>query len=86
MDLGYQGAQKLYRNVELPIKKKKGQSLTKKEKAYNHKLSKKRIKVEHVNRRCKIFRVVKEVYRGKHKNYGKTWNVISGLINLRYAS
>jgi len=34
--------------------------------------------IEHVNRRCKIFRIVKETYRGKHKNVHKTWTVIAG--------
>ena len=37
-----------------------------------------------INRRCKIFRVVKEVYRGKHQHYSKTGNLIAGLVNLRY--
>ena len=36
-------------------------------------LSKKRILIENINRLCKIFRCVKEVFRGKHKNYGLTW-------------
>ncbi|HEO65306.1 MAG TPA: IS5/IS1182 family transposase, partial [Spirochaetes bacterium] len=40
--------------------------------------------IEHINRRCKIFRIVKETYRGKHKNYRKTWNVVAALVNLRY--
>ena len=45
-----------------------------------------RINAEHVNRRCKIFRIVKDKYRDKHKNYSKVWNVIAALVNLRYAS
>ena len=47
-------------------------------------LSKQRILVENVIRRCKIFRITKEIYRGKHKNYGRTWNLIAGLVNFRY--
>ena len=85
-DSGYQGIQKLFANAFTPIKKKKGQSLTDEEKQYNHELSQKRIVIEHVNRRCKIFRIVKETYRGKHKNYGKVWNIIAGLVNLRYTA
>jgi hypothetical protein len=84
-DSGYQGMQKIYSNTKLPIKKKKKRPLTEEEKEWNYQLAKRRIKIEHVNRRCKIFRIVKETYRGKHKNYGKTWSVISGLVNLRYA-
>ena len=68
-DSGYQGIQKLFANAFTPVKKKKGKSLTKEEKEYNRNLAKQRILIEHVNRRCKIFRVVKETYRGKHKNW-----------------
>ncbi|MBF0240985.1 MAG: transposase [Desulfamplus sp.] len=85
-DSGYQGIDKLYSNALIPIKKKKGKSLTKEERKYNRDLGKQRILIEHVNRRCKIFRIVKETYRGKHKNYGKTWTIVAGLVNLRYAA
>ncbi len=85
-DAGYQGMSKLHLNSQTPIKKKKGQLLTPEEKLYNRQLSRKRIVIEHINRRCKIFRIVKETYRGKHKNYGKIWNIIAGLVNLRYAA
>jgi len=68
----------------LPIKKKKGESLTVEDKRHNKALSKQRIFIENINRRCKIFRIVKEVYRGKHKNYSLTWLLVSALVNLRY--
>ena len=85
-DLGYQGRDKLYENSETPVKKSKKKPLTKEDRKYNREVSEIRIYIEHVNRRCKIFRITKEVYRGKHKNYGKTWNVIAALVNLRYAA
>ncbi|MDD2661053.1 MAG: hypothetical protein PHY54_15465 [Methylococcales bacterium] len=43
-----------------------------------------RVFIEHINRRCKIFRIVKDVYRGKHKHYSLTWNLVAALVNLRY--
>ena len=85
-DSGYQGMHKHHHNSTLPVKKKKGQSLSAEDKAHNKALSKQRVFIEHVNRRCKIFRIVKETYRGKHKHYGKTWALIAMLVNLRYAS
>jgi len=85
MDSGYQGVGEIYSNTEIPKKKTKNNPLTKEDKAHNHQLAKKRIGVEHVNRRCKIFRIVKETYRGKHKNYSKTWNIIAALVNIRFA-
>ncbi len=84
-DSGYQGLDKLYVNSFTPIKKPKNRELTKEEKWYNRLLAQLRIKIEHVNRRCKIFRIVKETYRGKHKNFHKTWTVVAALVNLRYA-
>ena len=83
-DSGYQGMHKHHQNSTLPVKKKKGQTLSVEDKAHNKTLSKQRIFIEHVNRRCKIFRIVKDVYRGKHKNYSLTWNLVAALVNLRY--
>jgi len=83
-DSGYQGLHKHHQNSTLPIKKKKGQSLSAEDKADNKVLSKQRVFIEHVNRRCKIFRIVKDVYRGKHKHYSLTWNLMAALVNLRY--
>jgi IS5 family transposase len=85
-DSGYQGIEKIHHNSAIPHKKTKKNQLTKKQKQENKELSKQRIPVEHINRRCKIFRITKEVYRGKHKNYGKVWNIVSGLVNMRYAA
>ena len=77
----------------IPFKASKNRILPKEEKRYNRQLSQKRIIVENIIRECKIFRIVKEVYRGKHKNYGLMWNLVAGLVNfkastnhLRYAS
>lgn len=84
-DSGYQGLLKLYPNSLTPIKKPRNRELTQEEKLYNRALAKVRIAIEHVNRRCKIFRIVKATYRGKHKNYQKTWTIVAELVNLRYA-
>lgn len=71
-DSGYQGIKDIHFKSKIPIKKSKGKKLTKWEKKFNHLLSKRRILVENVIRKCKIFRITKDTYRGKHKNYGKT--------------
>ena len=85
-DSVYQGIKKIHPKSKIPIKTTKKKPLTKEEKRANKQLSKRRIRIEHINRRCKIFRISKETYRGKHKNYDKTWKVIVGLVNLRYAA
>ena len=79
-DSGYQGINKIYSNTRTPIKKSKNKPLTKENKKYNHQLAKKRIYIEHVNRRCKIFRIVKETYRGKHKNYSKNRILVHEIV------
>jgi len=84
-DAGYQGLDKLIANAFTPIKKPRNRKLTPEERAYNRALAKLRIRIEHVNRRCKIFRVTKDVYRGKHRHIQKTWTVVSALVNYRYA-
>lgn len=85
-DSGYQGIHKIHKNSKIPIKKKKGKSLSKEDKAFNKKLSKQRIFVENVNRRCKIFRITKSVFRGKHKNYARSWHLVAAINNLRYSN
>ena len=70
-DLGYQGIHKIHSNSQIPIKRKKKQNLATIDKKYNRQLASVRCAIEHVNRRGKIFRVVKEVYRGKHKYYSQ---------------
>ena len=84
-DSGYQGISDLHPNSVIPIKKPKSRELTADERAHNRALARVRIAIEHVNRRCKIFRIVKETYRGKHRHVGLTWNLIAGLVNMRYA-
>jgi hypothetical protein len=86
VDLGYQGIDKYVKNISIPDKKPRKGVLTAEQKLDNTKKSKKRVFVEHVNRFCKIFRIAKEVYRGKQRNISKTWNVIAGLVNLRYST
>jgi len=84
-DSGYQGLHKLHQKSILPIKKSKNKPLSNDDKEHNRILAKRRIFIEHVNRRCKIFRIVKDVYRGKHKNYSLNWHLVSALVNLRYS-
>ena len=67
-DSGYQGIAKLYTNGYTPIKKTWNQSLTGEASKFNRELAGRRIPIEHANRWCQIFRIVKETYPGKHRN------------------
>lgn len=85
-DKGFQGIKELSPKAEVPSKATKHHPLTKEQRRSNRQLAKERIIVEHRNRECKIFRICKERYRGKHKNYEKTWKLVSAIVNLKLST
>lgn len=80
-DLGYWGLQTQSENVILPQKNSKLHQLSKAEKKANRELATKRVKVENVIRRLKIFRILSERYRHRRKRFGLRFNLIAGLRN-----
>ncbi len=80
-DLGYWGLQTETSKAILPLKNSKLHQLTKAEKKLNRELASKRVKVENVIRRLKIFRILSERYRHRHKRFGLRFNLIAGLHN-----
>ena len=85
-DKGFLGILKLFGNAQVPFKASKHKPLTKAQKQFNRQLAKERILIEHINRDCKIFRICKEQYRGKHKNYQRTWKLVASIVNLKRAT
>jgi hypothetical protein len=83
-DLGYQGIEALHPKARVPVKKPKNGELTKNQKRNNKRFRRKRVKVEHVIRLCKVFRIVKERYRNKRRRLQTVWSVICGLVNYKY--
>ena len=81
VDRGYQGIAKFHDESYLPHKKKKGEKLTAKQRRFNRRLAQIRVKVEHVNRKLKIFRILSERYRNRRKRFGLRFNLIAGLLN-----
>ncbi len=84
-DKGYQGIAKIHKLSETPIKKPKGEKLTKAQKKYNRQLNRLRIVVEHVNRRLKIFKILSLTYRNRHRRFGLRSNLIAGIYNYELA-
>ncbi len=80
-DLGYWGLQSASAKIVLPSKNSKMHPLTKAEKKLNQALASKRVKVENVIRRLKIFRILSERYRHRRKRFGLRFNLIAGLHN-----
>jgi len=65
MDLGYQGVTSGTAKIIMPHKRKKNQLLNETQQQWNRWVSKIRVKVEHVIASIKIFRKVKEKFRGR---------------------
>jgi len=85
-DKGFIGIKELFPNSEVRHKSSKYHPLTKEQKQFNRQVASERTMIEHRNRECKIFRICKEPYRGKHKNYEKTWKLVSALVNLKLST
>jgi len=94
LDLGYKGIRKDYPNFncEVPFKRQspgrgkrgvKAQELTFEQKAFNTRLSKDRIVVEHTISRLKKFHIWADEFRNRLKHYNMMTDVVCGLLNLR---
>jgi len=81
-DLGYQGIKEYHANSNIPIKSSKNHKLTKKEKAYNKRLARRRVAIEHINARIKVFRCMSYPYRSPccNRHLLRT-KLICGFIN-----
>ena len=85
-DSGYQGLAGLHPNSQTPAKKSKLHPLSKEQKANNRVLSRKRILIENIIRRLKIFRILSERYRNRRKRFGLRFNLIAAICNLELKS
>lgn len=84
-DRGYQGFAKLHTGACTPTKKPRKQPLPAEEKQHNRALARLRVRVEHVIRRFKIFRIFSSRYRNRRKRFGLRLNLIAGLLNCELA-
>lgn len=80
-DLGYQGLQQCHALTWLPFKATQNRPLDEEQRAYNRTLARVRIKVEHVIRSLKIFRILAERYRNRRRRFALRLNLIAGLYN-----
>lgn len=84
MDLGYKGLVSETAQIIMPYKRKKNQDLSEEQASWNSWVSKIRVKVEHVIASIKIFRKVKEKFRGRlFAREDRVMLIACGLHNLR---
>ena len=81
-DGGYQGIARNHKNSVLPHKKPRNGRLTDEQRRENRKRARARLLIEHVIRRLKVFRVLKEVYRHRRKRFALRLSLLAGLYNL----
>ena len=81
-DLGYLGIGVYHSNSFIPVKSSKLHQLTEGEKAYNKRLARRRVAIEHINGRIKVFRCMSYPYRGHFCNrHSLRMKLICGIIN-----
>jgi hypothetical protein len=84
--VGYQGLAELHENCQTSFKKSKYHPLTVKEKQKNCALALKRILIEHIFHRLKMFRILSERYRNWRKGYSLRFNSIAAIYNFELNS
>lgn len=82
-DAGYQGLTRVHSNSRTPTKKSKLHPLNQEQKTGNRALSRKRILIENLIRRLKIFRILSERYRNRRKRFALRFNLIAALCNMQ---
>jgi len=81
VDSGYQGIAEYHANSEVPFKKGKNRPLTSEEKAFNRRLARERIAIEHVNRQIKVFKIMSERYRNRRRRHKLRMTLICAIRN-----
>jgi hypothetical protein len=81
-DLGYLGIEKLHENSRIPKKAGKKHKLSKGEKAFNKRLARKRVVIEHVNAGIKTFKSMAYPYRNHCRRHLLRMSLIFGIINF----
>lgn len=81
-DAGYQGVWREHGHSITLHKVTRARPLTPEERQENRALASTRLRVEHVIRRLKIFRVLKDVYRHRRRRFSLRVNLIAAVCGL----
>jgi DDE superfamily endonuclease len=82
VDKGYQGLQALGIRCLIPFKASKKMPLVFMHKQINREIAKRRMRIEHVNGKLKVFKILAERYRSRRKRMGLRLNLIAAIYNV----
>jgi transposase len=85
-DSGYQGIQSHYAWSLIPIKKSKDSELSAEEKAFNRELSRRRIVIENINARIKVFKIMSHPYRNRRPSHLLRTRLVCAILNAELAT
>jgi molybdenum cofactor biosynthesis enzyme MoaA len=80
-DLGYVGIEKVHPNRRIPKKASKYHTLTKRDKAYNTRLVRERVIIEHINAKINVFKIMAYPYCNHCERHLLRMSLICGIIN-----
>jgi hypothetical protein len=80
-DKGYLGIHTLHAFSVMPLKKPRGGELTALQKQFSRSVSGYRMRIEHVNRRIKCFKMFQYRYRNKQRKHLLRISLVCGLYN-----
>jgi transposase len=66
----------------MPFKASKKHALCPLQKQINREIGKRRICIEHINGKLKVFRILAERYRNRRKRMGLRLNLIAAIYNM----
>lgn len=85
LDKGYQGIKKYHNNVKIPKKNTKNNPISKEDKLLNKEINSKRVIVEHIFGKLKLFKILSYPYRNRRKRFSIRFNIIASIYNLQYS-
>ena len=80
-DSGYQGIQTYHEWSLIPVKKSKKHPLSEVEKAYNKELSRRRVFIENINAKIKVFKIMAYPYRNQRSRHLLRTKLICAILN-----
>jgi hypothetical protein len=81
-DKGYQGIFQYHPNSSQPKKKPKKGHLEPVDKKINREISIRRLSVEHINAKLKVFKILSTPYRNRRKSFALRVNILAAIVNF----